>query len=574
LYRSTSRIECRAIFSILRLAVCFALLLTTPLFERRPADANQTFEGSASELVASKGVVFVQARENGSGFAILNYGGYTYFLSAAHLLDQEEYAANASLEPGNPGRRGDDEWLSIKSPSEHSGRSYKAEIVGAPAFMTGDLLLFRVANMDVVPRPLCLGEAVPELSTFGIESFTIGTLYERVNGSPRTHPIEVAGVTAPQADDVDFEFTGPAEQGFSGSPLVVAQDATVVGIVKSSELTTNPNGGATGTSIVSVASHLAVSPRQLSAFLMNRLPAAAYNFLAQRRNLGRAIDFSAAWRVRLLLFDAPLVAEGTEMDDRFRAIEGRLESTIQTLFQRDADLGADVRRWPTQLPVGTDMVQLDGKICEDQGEELPGAIGVRRQIVTTTTGSSIEGRVALIDCEGNIIASVDMQPTPIGESVSPDQIRLFGKNFSDALIKLSGFQPQRLMNFAIDGLPMTDTELRGFFRMDQTSSGPMLSSAWQHGLAFDRFKLAAPRKVLSIDGVSQNNLRNMNSDQLETLLQSGQPRAVQLAGGGGSDSSSTVMLGSVDRCFYLMRRQQMTSDGSIHLHDLFRQSVL
>jgi hypothetical protein len=173
---------------------------------------------------------------------------------------------------------------------------------------------------------------------------------------------------------------------------------------------------------------------------------------------------------------------------------------------------------------------------------------------------TLQQRLALLDCAANVIDWVDVAPVTVGGdgSLTDSQAKNLAIALRAALATLAGPNHRRLLNFAIDGLPLDDGEYRGFFAVRNFAKHAYIGPGWLTSVFADHAHIQSEIDVLNVDGRSAElPISSLKSSELDTFLNAAGPSGVAV-----NTASGIVHLFGADRCFLLERRQEASDDGS------------
>jgi hypothetical protein len=568
----------RSVFIIVTCFLCAAVF---------PHAASASGDVDVAELLSRQSTVLVQGSEFGTGFAFLNHGDSTYFLTVAHLLNKDVYVADARL-PADQ-RKPAAAWFAIYDPVD--GLPHSAEIVGRPDFLTDTVVLRARSDEFSHPfRALCLAQATPSISiNFDIASFSLLTITGQTVGQPFTSQQRVIHATdtiTPLVGTAKLEYTAPAELGYSGSPLIDVQSGVVVGTVKESPYDINPE---TSQQELSTVTRDAVSIDAINAFIKSLAPldpalgdVPQLNIELRSELLPSLHDGSD---LKLLVFDNPGSAALNAPDGIFRQwYQQKVTSIIKNRFAfRDYTGGVITRAGalsPSYLPMstsasGTPPIDirdiLNGSSpCDLRDPPAAGALGVLFSYAKAPGLGSVSSGVYLISCTGHIVDSRTFTVPMTYPQPSSDQIDQYLHAFDTALATLGGLHGERLVNFMMDGLPLANGEKRGFYSV---RPGATVGYAWADGMSADVSHLYVDRTVSVIDTLSIEEVQVLTSDQLDRVInraggrlavtyepvnQSNLPPPLSPASPDPNDA--VPMLATADRCTYFLRLAQKAAD--------------
>lgn len=531
---------------------CVAIVFLVGLFL---ACASSAVADAVAAQQAMRSIVLVQGSEYGTGFAILARGPVTYFMTSAHLLDADAYRQNALLPDNDEGKKTSADWLSVSDPID--GVTYSAQIVGDPDFVT-DVMVFTVSNMAHQPRPLCLAAALPYDPPFAIASFSVQILQNPPAGVPFANQRFVVwgqSTTPPLADTPEFQYATFQEQGFSGGPIFDTDTGAVFGIVRRAPLVRDPT---TGSLVVSQNSRYGVSVNALRAYLeklgaheaaLAKLPVIVED---DRANLVPTLR--ATGLLRLISFDQPL--KGANLSPVYAAYDAAIRRDISSRF-RQPHSSAVIDSQTAVFPIGKEITTIPHLCHMNDGGLAAGVVGLRREITAPRGPRTLQARVALIACNGHVIEAEDIAPTQMnGEGPADPQVQAFVAKLNEALTALSGGDDQRLSNFATDGLPLNDAELRGFFRVEHQGGTTLVSYSWAGGAAADLSHIYDDTQVRSIQTLTENDIVGLTSQLLDRALMRAGGALEARVGGTSAADATPATLKAADRCFYLSQRKQ------------------
>jgi hypothetical protein len=535
--------------------VCFSAMALTPQ-HGSAAPAISVDEGKRS-------IVLIQGSSFGTGFSFLQRGGTTYFITAAHLLDIDGYQRNAELSAG-PAKKDSSDWLTVYDPVD--GAPHQGVIVGTPDFKD-DILVVRVQGMRHRPRALCLETALPSTAPVFMATFALTVLQTPPIGRPfeRQTESQLSGSNLTALDDngMRVEFTSFLEKGYSGAPVIDQEAGAALAMVSQSPYSVNSQGLLSvsedtryGVGIGEIRTYV----ERLSQADPQLVDASAQALVETDRTQLDPSLVARGGQLRFVAFDEPLSgneASGYTMSPVFAEYDRELRKEFAMAF-RQVDGSAVIAPGATVYPPNTDIRQIasDGDLCHlPNGQETAGIIGMRRELSPGPGERTLIARIALIDCGGHVIDSANITQVAFDTSkpIRP-QVLYFVKQVGATLTTLDGPMGDRLANFAADGLPLSDAEMRGFYRVDQIGNQTYVNYSWANGASADKSKIFTQTAVNSISGVSSTTLRELNGQTLDALLDAA----------GGSLSAEVVnpvtnavqeaMLTAGDRCFYLRRR--------------------
>lgn len=525
-----------------------ALLFICPL--ARAAEASYQPDIAPSQAQAS--IVLVEGAEYGTAFTMLHRGNASYFLTSAHLLNMDAYQRNAAL-PQTDAKKTAAEWLTVYDP--YDGQAYAAEIIGQPDF-EDDVIALRVIGMHHRPRPLCLADSLPVMPPFAIASFELHVLQDAPSGRPFARDVfksDGTSSTPPLPDSNEFQYAAALEKGFSGGPIFDVESGAVFGIVRRSPYVVDPN---TGKWIVSQETRQGVSIDAIRGYLARLAAADAvlhdHPSIAENDRTKLVPKLTGA--LRLIAFDDP--RGGANLSFVYRAYDAQIRDLIGTRF-RHSNGSAFIDPDTAVYKIKTRTTSIPHICRMSNNEEASGVVALRREMSAGPGPRTLEARIALLSCAGRVIDSADIPASQLdGKGPSYAQIKAFVGNLGQALDTLAAGNDQRLANFAADGLPLADSELRGFYQVRHEQDATFISYSWAGGAALTASHLRDERRVLSIAGLTDTQLRTISSGALDSFLDragGSAPAAVVQPDG----STSTVTLGTADRCAYLWRRKNV-----------------
>lgn len=564
-------------FQTVRVLVLIAAITAALLTRAQPSSEAATGTMMLKTL-AARGIVLVHGTQTGTAFAVWYRSGWTYFLTAAHLLDGEAWIANKELADDDPDKRSSDEWLTITNPLDR--KVYIADVPFDPDFAK-DIAVFRVKDMTTPPRPLCIAQAVNANATAVSGGFTVKTLYNS-NVPPNPAMLDSANVSVPDEGFPDeFQFTALTEQGFSGGPLIDLRDGNVIGILKSAPFVLDSSGRQQ--SVLSVGARNAVSPAAIFGYLLaNHLANGEDQIFAQHNDVSLTQPFpdvTAAGALRLMHFDDQRGNDGA-MIPFYHSFEGQLENELTRSFGLDAHTPADVRPDSTPYLAGYSPSSLATNLCRFNGTDYAGVLGIKRAMSAAGTATAtLMISVGLYDCWGNLIDRASTDPIRLGQvssttsQVSSQLVTSIIGALHSTLHALAGADGRRLTNFAYDGLPLGDDEYRGFYDLErQGEDSVTIGAFWQHGYASVKVFHAKTYALDAIDGVTTDQFKLLNGQQLDGLFQSG---ATLLAHAHDGPSLMPTTIKGADRCFYMsFREQELFQWGTYYLHDVEPNNAL
>jgi hypothetical protein len=485
-------------------------------------------------------------------------------VTAAHVIDEGRYDDNARMPAvidGRPNARlGPNDFLSVRVPA--TGRVLPAEIVGPPDFRS-DVVVIRIPLAGEHFRAVCLAYELPRNRSDGLVSFGVGQLHSPLAVGQRFDDqiSLLPGFTGPVlAGDVDseFEFAAAAiQQGFSGAPIYDQRTGLIIGAVRRS-------ASALGDGIKDQTT-LAVSPAAMRGAVQTVLSPLEYSTLPFIHTKGQppVPDMSLAGKVRLIRFDD--LSIGTNgIADVYANYERQLTLVLgeefnsgnflvtfpdepQRAVQSDPDMSKPVNLRP-----------FAGRICRLGNDQTVGAIAIRRSNKRRPDGlRTLYSRIALLDCEANIIDAVNVAPVLMnGDGPTGDQAAQYGVALHDALLSLAGPRQTRLTNFAIDGLPFDDGEYRGFYTVRGSPGSAWIGGGWPSGAGYLIAGLHDEVEITSVAGYS-GPVGTLTDHALDALIDAAGPTGVPAV----KASGETITLVGADRCATLMRRQQMIQSG-------------
>jgi hypothetical protein len=537
--------------------------------------ASRVFALDIAAAQAQQSTILLQGAKLGTAFAILNRGPDTYFLTTAHLVDQDGYEADAKLPVGE--RKPDSTWLTLYDPED--GSPHDGSIVGAD-FAT-DIMVVKARGFAHRFRALCLAAHAPNGIPFLVSSFQ-DAIFDNVPSGRAfaASRYTVSGLTTfPLVPDSPyFQYSTPEEMGYSGSPIIDKDTGAVFGIAQGAPLVYDPE---TGQMKPSRTMNYGVPIQAIRQFLDSLQPSdpALFNLPVidgdDRSDLLPNLTLRGN-RLRLMVFDNPLdPSDAHRLNSVYGWYDGAIRRVLKRRF-RQVDSSAMVDPETAVYPVNSDIRRIKNLCLMSNLQPAVGVIGLRRTYSGDPGLRTLESRVGLISCSGHLIDSTDIASTTMnGGGPTSDQIQLYASHLDAALTSLGGTDGTRLRNFAADGLPLGDAERRGFYRVVHTGTVTALSYSWADGEAADYSNLFVDTPVASIAVLSPEALQTLTSSALDSVLSDvGGDVAVQYG-----DSSPTAApmprpeLRAADRCTYFWRMSQKDGNNGIP-PDLERPEVL
>jgi Trypsin-like peptidase domain len=503
---------------------------------------------------AIRSLVLVQGAESGTGFAVLSRGPTSYFITSAHLLDFDVYRANALLPDDDQGKKSLSDWLTVYDPVD--GATYPAEIVGEPDFAT-DVMVFKVVGMAHHPRPLCLASALPYDPSFAIASFTVPVLQNPPAGQSFAQQRFVVWgqSTIPHlADSPEFQYATFQEQGFSGGPIFDTDTGAVIGMVRRAPLVRDPT---TGNLVVSTNSRYGVTVDALLNYVgqlgKKDMALASIRVIVETDRSKLVPTLPPTGLLRLISFDQPL--SDSSLSPVYAAYDAAIRRAIAARFgQPHASAVIDD---PTAVfPIGKEIESISHLCRTSDGHMAAGVVALRREITASPGLRTLQSRVALVACNGHIIEARDLAPVQMnGGGPTDEQVQLFVRKLNDAFNAFAGANDERLSNFGVDGLPLSDSELRGFYQVSHKGAATLVSYSWAGGAAAQTSHVYQDTPVWSIESLSPADLLMLTPQSLDQALnRAGGALSGQLGGSSASDAQP-MTLEAADRCFYLSLRK-------------------
>jgi hypothetical protein len=262
------------------------------------------------------------------------------------------------------------------------------------------------------------------------------------------------------------------------------------------------------------------------------------------------------------------------MSPVYRAYDRALRNELSSSFGQ-ADGSAAIDKSIIVYPPGTDIrkIALNDALCRMQnGDDAAGAIALRRELSPGPGKRTLSARIGLVDCQGYIIDSTNIAPAQLdtSQAMAP-QVADFVRKVHAALRDLAG-PGDRLANFAADGLPLGDSEMRGFYRVDHLDKQTYINYAWANGASADKSKIFTQTAVESIDGVDAATLASLDERSMDALLtMAGGSLKAQIV----SPTTNTIQDASLvayDRCTYLRRRFE--NKGNTYIDSKYERSEI
>lgn len=517
-------------------------------------------KAGAEEIATSQveqATVMVQGAEVGTGFAILNRGDYTYLVTAAHLIDRDAYQADARLPKVQ--QKPNTAWLTAYDPKD--GSPHDAAILGSADFRS-DVVVIRVQGLAHRPRAMCLAAHLPVAARFVVSSFQENIIQNPTSGKPfdNEHATLAGseGTLPPVADrPFLFQYSAPEEVGFSGSPLVDVDTGAVFGVAQGSPMVVDPTNGATvvsrvmryGVSIDSIRH--AIDEAKADDPALDNLPVIVED---DRGNLLPNLTQSGR-KLRIMVFDQPLNgADPKNLSPIYAWYDSAMRRVIKQAFHQ-ADTSPTLDPVTAVYPIDTDIHRIRNLCLTSDFKFAVGVIGIRRTLTSLHGARTLESRVGLISCRGHVIDSTDLVPAAMnGGGPDGSQIAQYAASLSAALTTLAGPDGTRLQNFAADGLPLGDSESRGFYAVRHEGSTTSLGYGWADGEAADFSKLYADSPVTAIDTISQEQLNTLSPAELDDALDRAGGNLIVTYGALPAGFPAPLeALRSADRCVYFWR---------------------
>lgn len=525
---------------------------------------------AAQEAIRS--IALIQASEFGTGFSILSRGQTTYFVSAAHLLDYDAYRANQDLPQDDQGKKDASDWVTVYDPVD--GASYPAQLVGEPDFAT-DLMVFKVTGMSHRSRPLCLSASLPDSPPFAIASFTVPTLLNPPLGAPFASQrfVDIGSSSTPQLPgSAEFQYASFQEQGFSGAPIFDRDTGAVIGVVRRVPLVPDP---ATGVPVPSHDTRYAVTVDALRVYLdkLSKVDAelADMRVIVMDDRTNPVPRLRPNRILRLVAFDQP--HNGPTLSPVYAAYDSAIRRLIGQRFGQ-AQATAAVAPDTGVFPIGTDTSKIAHLCRLSDGTDAAGVVALRRELNATPHVRLLQARVALVGCNGDIIDARDLAAVPMnGNGPTNDQVHLFVTELNRALNQLAAGNDERLSNFAAEGVPLNDWELRGFYNVTHQGGQTLLTYSWGSGAAAQASQIYrySTYPVRSIEGLNDRDLSTLTPAALDTALNNA--GGVLRASFEAAAAENSAQLKAADRCFYLWQRKT-THDTDVFPAQLKRSNIL
>jgi hypothetical protein len=539
-------------YSCIGTAVVFSLLALSSGATGRTAGTN-----AAISQVEQATVIVQGEGESGTGFAILNKGDYTYLLTAAHLIPQTAYQNDAEKPPDE--RKPATSWLTVYDPVDNS--PHDASIVGAPDFLY-DVVVLRVKDLAHRLRAMCLADGKPYAAPFLVSSFHEDVILSRALGgafSGQAYTQTVSASTLPPGQQRPFLFQYGAfeEPGFSGAPIVDQDTGAVIGLVEGGPLVPDAT---TGQLVVSGSLRFGVSVDAILSVIRkvaaDDAALAGLPVIVEGDRTKLLPNLTASSRLlRVVMFDQPTGSDSTTMNGVYGNYNGAIKRVIDEAFTY-AGASPTLNRKFAVYPLGKDVASIGDDLCSiSESQRAIGVIGIRRTLTSAPGIRTLESRVGLISCSGRIIDSSDLTPSLMnGGGPDTEQIEQYANNLRTALKSLAGPDGNRLKNFAGDGLPLGDTESRGFYAVRHQGSATSIGHSWAEGAAAYYSHLFSDEPVSEIETLSPQQLGILTPQALDDALnRAGGSLRVQYGAPAPASPTPLPVLRTADRCAYFWR---------------------
>ena len=547
-----------------RVVLLLLVVGTVTLFSAHPAFGEP--DPNASFMATRASIVLVEGDERTTGFVVARDQQFGYIVTAAHVIDHARWADNEHVPATSGGaanfRLSPTDFISVHLPI--SGIIVSGEVLGEPDF-EHDFLIVRIPIGGQIVKPACLAAKFVPNVPVGLASFGIGLLYGAIPSTPFDQYIANQtgnGLVLVPASSVpdQFEFNVPSNPGFSGGPLYALSSGLVLGIVRQSG-TVITNAPQTPTTLGEIVDYVrttiakSLGTTEVPAIKMDTLDASRVP----------PPDLRGAGYVRIIQFDDAATGTGAVPTP---AVYANQEGTIQTVLT--AAFGQPTlpvhlvpgRGELRSYKIGTKLEAVAENMCMVNEHPTAAAVAIRRSLVKGQKPKTrtLQQRLALLDCAANVIDWVDVATVTVGGdgSLTDSQAKNLATALRAALATLAGPNHRRLLNFAIDGLPLDDGEYRGFFAVRNFAKHAYIGPGWLTSVFADHAHIQSEIDVVNVDGRSAElPISSLKSSELDTFLNAAGPSGVAV-----NTASGIVHLFGADRCFLLERRQEASDDGS------------